>query len=176
MAEMTATERRELRALIRGRCKVMRDEISTRYDQLESELTSGASQLFHNDEAVCKEVERKTDAIFAAAMKKAQAVVDQALEENPHLTISDRLKWPWSTPPRATISVRNRDRLIRKGREELGASLRKALRTVNREEVALLEEISINALGESDAAKALLSRLTPLDALMPDLNVKELEK
>lgn len=171
MTRIPATERRELRSVVKQQFKVLRAEV----EQRRAELAAGAAE----------QVRRK----YAAADKQVddlnwriEQIVDQANKDirdavKAVQADSDGGQWTWDgaiRPPR--INHRNQDRFALNGALTSGieATAKQALLGLERQEADLLRQLALDAL-ESEEAQAFLARIPSVSELVPASRLLEIE-
>lgn len=183
--EMTASERNELRRVIRARFKVLRAEVARREQELCAEIETELAQRYAAQDAAIG----KARADHARAQVEAQPEMDdlnQRMQDvrsnlkSSGAAIAEllRTKHPeldvnLLTSGNFTVADRNRAQLRRAALAAFPERVADAQLDLERQEASLLERIAIGALA-SDAARDFLGSIPTVAALVPSARMHEL--
>lgn len=167
---MTKQERTELGQLIRKREKVMKAQAEERSAQLLAEFEAHAAKIYHwDDDAHWSQIKAEADVQIAAA---TEAIVKRARELGIPSEFCPELHLFWNG--RGNGAVRER-------RNELRYVAKKRIEALEKEALSKIERISLEAQTKlladglnSDEAKNFLDKLASIDALMPSIDVAEI--
>jgi hypothetical protein len=169
--QITATERRELRTVVRSQIKVLRAEVSHREADLTREMEKRLVERYRDDDL-------RADA-FRADVKKIQAKANEQLAKlkERYEDLFNGGRWNGNDTFHApSLYRRNEDRQqLRKALEAgIKTELRAARVALDRQEADLLLQLSIDALRTS-AARAFLAALPTAVELVPAEKLREIE-
>jgi hypothetical protein len=171
MANMTKTERQELGQLIRKRERVMKSQAQERSALLLAEFDAQSAKIHHYDE----------DAVW----KRAQAEAEKAVEEA-RAKIAARcaeMGIPAEFAPDMSLHWHGRGHnAVASRRAELRRAAKSRVEAMEKEAITRIERLSLQAQTEvlaqgleSDAAKAFLESMPSMDALMPPVEIGEIQ-
>lgn len=169
---MTRAERGELGQLIRKREKVMKARAAERSATMLADFDAQTAKIYSfDDDKVWARVHREAE----AAVKAAQAEIAARCKElGIPADFAPGLSFYWHGRGHNAVSER---------RTELRRAAKSRIEAIEKEAVAAIERLSLEAQTEvlangleSDAAKAFLNTLPPIDKLMPMIEVREVEK
>ena len=171
MASMTRGERTELGSLIRKREKVMKSQAQERSAALMAEFDAQSAKMYHFDD----------DAVWAKAEQEAKAAVEAA-----NRSIFERcreLGIPEEFAPSVAFNWYSRGHnMAAERRQELRRAAKSKVEALEKEAVTKIERLSYEAQSEiissgleSDAAKLFLTSMPSMDALMPPIEIGEIQ-
>lgn len=171
MATMTKGERADLLSLVKKREKVMKAQATERSAALLAEFDAQSAKIYHYDD----------DATWAALFADAQAAVDKANEE-----IAKRAKErgiPTEFMPGLAFGWHGRGHnAVSERRQELRRAAKSKIEALEKEAATKIERLSLQAQTEiiasgldSESAKAFLEAMPKLEALMPPIDVGEIQ-
>jgi hypothetical protein len=168
---ITATERRELRTVVRMRLKVLRSEVAAREADLTQEMERRLVERYRGDD--------EQNTAFRNDVKKIQARANEQLVKLKE-KYEDRFSGGrWNTGddfsmPYCRRSTEDRQQLRRALEAGIKAELRAAKVALDRQEADLLENLSLDAL-QTSAARAFLATLPKAVELVPSQKLQEIE-
>jgi len=171
VSKMPASERRELRSVIRQQFKVLRAEVDQRRAELAAEAAEKVRQKYAASDKQVDDLNWRIEQIIDQANKDVRDAVKKVQGE------SEAGTWTWSGAVRAPhIAHRNEDRYALNGALTAGidAQAKAALLTLERQEADLLRQLAMDAL-DSDEAKAFLARIPTVAELVPASRLLEIE-
>jgi len=171
MATMTKGERADLLSLVKKREKVMKSQATERSAALLAEFDAQSAKIYHFDD----------DETWAAVFADAQAAVDKANEE-----IAKRGKErgiPVEFLPGLAFGWHGRGHnAVSERRAELRRAAKSKIEALEKEAVTKIERLSLEAQTnivaqglDSESAKAFLEAMPKLEALMPPVEVGEIQ-
>lgn len=171
MAGMTKTERQELGQLIRKRERVMKNQARERSALLLAEFDASSAKIYHYDQ----------DEVWAKATADAEAAVREAQEKI--ATRCQDMGIPAEFAPQISFHWHGRGHnAIAERRTELRRAAKSRIAAIEAEAITKIETLSLEAQTaviaqglESEAAKAFLERMPSLEALMPPVEVQEIQ-
>lgn len=171
MSAMTKGERTELGQLIRKREKVMRAQAQERSAALLAEFDVQSAKIHHWDE----------DAIWARAKDEAEKAVEEA-----RLSVAarcEKLGIPVEFAPTLQLTWYGRGHnAVADRRAELRRAAKSKIDALEKEAITKIERLSLEAQTqviasglESEAAKTFLNSMPSMDALMPPVEIGEIQ-
>lgn len=171
MGTMTKGERADLLSLVKKREKVMRAQAVERSAALLAEFDAQSAKIYSYDD----------DATWQALHAEAQAAVDKANEE-----IAKRAKErgiPAEFAPGLAFGWHGRGHnAVADRRAELRRAAKSKIEALEKEAITKIERLSLTAQTEivasgldSDSAKAFLDAMPKLEALMPPIEIGEIQ-
>lgn len=168
---MTKAERDQLLQLVKKREKVMKTKAQERSAVLLAEFDAQSAKIHHYDE----------DDVWRRAQEEAQAAVEKA-----RTTIAARcqkLGIPAEFAPDMQVYWHGRGQnAVAERRAELRRAAQSRIQAIEKEALSKIESMSLEAQTEivahgleSDAAKAFLHEMPKLEALMPPVQVAEIQ-
>lgn len=168
---MTRGERQELGQLIRKREKVMRAQAKERSAALLADFDASMAKIYHYDEdPVWKKIHDEAEAAVAAAQSEIE---DRCVGLGIPKEFAPGLSFHWHGRGHNAVQSR-RSELRRAAKSRVEALETEALAKIERLSLEAQTEVIANGL-ESDAAKDFLNTMPQLDALMPTVEVGEIE-
>ena len=171
MTRIPATERRELRSVVRQQFKVLRAEVEQRRAELAAEAAEQVRRKYAAADKQVDDLNWRIEQIVDQANKDIRDAVKTVQAD------SDGGQWTWDgaiRPPR--INHRNQDRFALNGALTSGieATAKQALLGLERQEADLLRQLALDAL-ESEEAQAFLARIPHVSELVPASRLLEIE-
>jgi len=170
-ATMTKGERQELGQLIRKREKVMRAQAQERSAALLAEFDAQSAKIYHYDD---DPVWAKVEAEAREAVEAAQRQINERCKE---LGIPEEfapgLSFGWYGRGHNAVAQR-RQELRRAAKSKIEALEKEAITKIERLSLEAQEQV-ISAGLESEAAKAFLQNMPTMDALMPPIEIGEIQ-
>lgn len=171
MAGMTRVERTELGQLIRKREKVMKSQAQERSAALLAEFDAQSAKIYHYDD---DPVWAKVEAEAKAAVESAQRAIHDRCKE---LGIPDEfapgVAFTWYGRGHNSVADR-RAELRRAAKSKVDALEKEAITKIERLSLEAQTEVISSGL-ESDAAKTFLNSMPSMDALMPPIEIGEIQ-
>ncbi|NAE18304.1 hypothetical protein [Enterococcus hirae] len=182
--EMSASERNELRRVIRARFKVLRAEVTRREQELNAEVELGLAERYAAQDAAISaaradlaraqteaqteldELERRAAEIRGNLTSSIEAIAELLRTRHPELDVEVSYR-------SLKVSDRNRAQVRRAATTSIPSRVADALLDLDRQEASLLERIAVGAL-ESDAARDFLGSIPTVAALVPSARMYEL--
>lgn len=168
---ITATERRELRTVVRSQMKVLRSEIAQREGDLIKEMEKRLVERYREDDATAVKLNKEIQKLA----ERSNTALNKLKEKYEELFSGGQ--WGGREGFHApTIYRRNEDRAQLRRALEAGikAELKAARVSLDRQEADLLLQLSVDALRTS-AARAFLATLPTAVELMPSQKIIEIE-
>lgn len=169
---ITATERRELRTCVRATMKVLRAEVAAREADMTQEMERRLLERYRSDDeqatALNKEIEKLT-----AKSNEGLAKLKEKYEE-----LFSGGRWGGSDAfhsPRIYRRSEDKQQLRDALKAGIKAELRAARVALDRQEVDLLYQLSVDAL-KTSAARAFLEALPKAIELVPTEKLREIEE
>lgn len=169
---ITATERRELRTVVRMRLKVLRAEVAAREADLTQEMERRLVERYRGDD--------EQNTAFRNDVKKIQTKANEQLAKLKE-RYEDRFSGGrWNSTgddfsmPYTRRSTEDRQQLRKALLAGIQAELRAAKVALDRQEADLLENLSLDAL-QTSAARAFLEALPKAVELVPSQKLREIE-
>lgn len=169
--QITATERRELRTVVRSQMKVLRSEIAQREGDLTKEMEKRLVERYRADD----EAATKLNNEIRKLTNRSNEALNKLKEKYEELFSGGQ--WGGSSQFHApSVYRRNEDRAQLRRALEAGikAELKAARVALDRQEADLLLQLSVDALHTS-AARAFLATLPTAVELMPSQKIIEIE-
>lgn len=171
MSTMTKAERQELGQLIRKRERVMKSQAQERSALLLAEFDAQSAKIYHYDE---DPVWRRVQAEAEKAVEAARATIAARCSE---------LGIPVEFAPDMSLVWHGRGHnAVAQRRAELRRAAKSRIEAMEREAITKIERLSLQAQTEvlaqgleSDAAKAFLEAMPSMDALMPPIQIGEIQ-
>jgi hypothetical protein len=171
MAGMTKTERQELGQLIRKRERVMKAQATERSALLLADFDAASAKIYHYDE---DPVWQRVQADAERAIGEAQRAIAARCKD---------LGIPEEFAPGLNMFWHGRGHnAVAERRAELRRAAKSRIEAIEREAVTKIERLSLQAQTEvvaqgleSDAAKAFLNAMPDMEALMPPIQVGEIQ-
>lgn len=171
MATMTKGERTELGQLIRKREKVMKSQAQERSAALIAEFDQQSAKIHHWDD----------DTIWSQAKDEAEKAVEEA-----RVSIAarcEKLGIPVEFAPTLQLTWYGRGHnAVAERRTELRRAAKSKIDALEKEAITKIERMSLEAQTqviasglESDAAKTFLNAMPSMDALMPPVEIGEIQ-
>lgn len=171
MSSMTKAERSELGQLIRKREKVMKSQAQERSAALLAEFDQQSAKIHHWDD----------DAVWQRVKEEAEAAVEAA-----RVTIAERceaLGIPAEFAPTLGMTWYGRGHnAVADRRNELRRAAKSKIDALEKEAITKIERMSLEAQTqviasglESEAAKTFLNSMPSMDALMPPVEIGEIQ-
>jgi hypothetical protein len=164
------TERDELRRIVRGDFKALKEEITVRQAELEADIEKRIATRFMAHESVLTTTSLKIREIVENANLAIAAAAAECQRECEGYDVRFL--------PLTVASVRlvreKRDELRRAMLADLEARVAQAKAKMGRQEIDLLKRLSVEAL-ESGEAKAFLAEIPKVSELVPASRLAELE-
>lgn len=169
--QITATERRELRAVVRNQMSVLRKEIAQREASLTAEMEKRLVERYQTDDTLANK--------FKADAKKltAETNVKFAKLKEKYGELFSGGQWSGRDEyytPHIYRRTEDRDQLRRALAAGIKRELHNARVALDRQEADLLKDLALDAL-KTSAARAFLDRLPTAVDLMPAEKVREIE-
>jgi hypothetical protein len=160
-------ERRELKALVRLRVKVLRAEVEQKHMEMLAEIDGQVATKFQEDDARLDEFRKKLDAVTAAANNKITKIFAEFSDiTEPRGSAFNR---PWFHK-RDTGRVKLRQALI----AAVHAQTHVARHQVTKLEAELLSTLSLDAV-HSEAAKEFVKLIPVVEDLLSSRTLAEVE-
>ena len=171
MSTMTAAERNDLRSLIRQRARLMKTEVKQRRLELMADFERQLSAVFSYDQ---DEIWKGAHALAEQAVKDAQVVIEERCRE---------LNIPREFAPTISMMWFGRGQnAVRDRRTELRITAKARLDALEATAKTEIERISVNGQTNliadgltSEAAKAFLEQMPSAEALMPVLELNQVQ-
>jgi hypothetical protein len=171
MASMTKGERSELGALIRKRERVMKSAAAQRAAEMVSELDRQLASIYSFDD---DQIWKKAVTAAGDAVKEANlAIAERCRELGIPPEFAPGLSFGWYGRGQNAVAVR-RAELRRLAKSRIEAMEKDAIVKIERLSLDAQTEVIAHGL-ESDAAKAFLGNMAPVDTLMPAIDVLEVK-
>lgn len=170
---ITPGERRELRSIVKGQFKVLREEVKRREQEMHAEAEMQLLDRYRDeDTAIAAAQERARDAV-AEAILKVREIGRELQELFPDLTVSAGQE---QYGGRISLSASNqkRSQLHRAILASIPNKVGDAQLNLSRQEMDLLASLSVGAL-ETSEAKAYLDTIPTVGELIPAVRLRELE-
>lgn len=171
MAAMTKGERTELGQLIRKREKVMKSQAQERSAALLAEFDQQSAKIYHWDE----------DAVWREAQAEAEKAVEAA--RSAVAERCEKLGIPREFAPSLQLTWYGRGHnMAAERRAELRRAAKSKIEALEKEAITKIERMSLEAQTqviasglESEAAKTFLNAMPTMDALMPPIEIGEIQ-
>jgi hypothetical protein len=169
--KLSKGEQTHLFQLFRQRTKVMRTEADARGAALLADLESQLAKIYHYDEDATWEAVTKDTAAF---VEQGQAkIAERCAELGIPKEFAPSISFSWSGRGENAVKER-RNEIRRVGQAKVEEQVRSAYNATERAQLNAMQQV-IEAGHLSDAAKAFLDNLTPIDEEMKALDFHELE-
>lgn len=166
---MTRAERLELTKIVRQRARLAKDDVNARHAQIVADAEQALAKKFRADDAAWAEVMTEAKDYMAEVQAKVRAKCEELgipVDFRPGTGLY------WFSQGR-NADPQYRTEMRRLVRTQAEASARSARTEIDRQSVALQEQLMAGAL-ESDAAREFLASLPTPEALMPALSIDAL--
>ncbi len=169
--KMTSAERGDLRSLIRQRARLMKTELKQRRLELMSDFERQLSATFSYDQ---DETWKGAHALAEQAVKDAQVVIEERCRE---------LNIPKEFAPTISMMWFGRgENAVRERRDELRRTAKARLDVLEATAKTEIERVSVNGQTDliadgltSEAAQAFLEQMPSTEALMPVLELNQVQ-
>lgn len=169
---ITATERRELRAVVRSQMKALRSEVAGRESKLRHEVDKLLAEKYHDENERIRKMKREAAKITEEANMKLRELLT-AFEAESIGGSWDYGRREYETPPlRRTITTRQQAE--QQMTRAVQSQIRQAQHVIDRQEADLLKELAFDAL-RTDAAQQFLTKFPTAEELVPAPTLKEIE-
>lgn len=167
---ITPGERRELRAVVRQRIKVLRADVKQRRAEMIAEAEVRLVERYRDNDKAANDVSWRINQILSQAFKDIQDVVEQANATNADLALRYR------APSMGQLQQTGNDKpqLHRALMTGIDAQVESAQLALDRQEADLLQTLAMGSL-ESTAARAFLAGIPSAADLVPSARLRELE-
>lgn len=168
---MTKAERQELGQLIRKRERVMKAQAQERSALLLAEFDAASAKIYHYDEdVVWREIHAEAEkAVMAAQAAIAARCTEMGIPEE----FAPGFHFGWHGRGHNAVAER-RAELRRAAKSRVEALEREAITKIERMSLEAQTEVIAHGL-ESEAAKKFLDSMPKMDALMPPIEVGEIQ-
>lgn len=168
---MTPGERRELRAVVKQRMKVLRADVKLRRLELVAEAERRLVERYRSHDKVVEDLGWRVSQIVDQADKDIKALVEQANAE--HEDLGAKVQRSLANPC-LTHSGGDRQQLHRALIAGIDAQVESANLALDRQEADLLQSLALETL-ETEAARAFLGRIPTVGELVPAERLREIE-
>lgn len=161
MGNMTLTERREIKGIIKRRFGVLRKDIEVRERELQNVIRDNIRE---KHEAELKRIDKELAALqttIVTALSKSKMIRDQARNRGIDVQFQTNSEGAYYR-----VAVANLEDKVRDEFRQLWAERGRADLSIDQQEVDLLEHLALESI-ESDDAKSFLSTIPTLDAILP---------
>lgn len=161
MGNMTLTERREIKGIIKRRFGVLRKDIEVRERELQNVIRDNIRE---KHEAELKRIDKELAALqttIVTALSKSKMIRDQARNRGIDVQFQTNSEGAYYR-----VAVANLEDKVRDEFRQLWAERGRADLSIDQQEVDLLERLALESI-ESDDAKSFLSTIPTLDAILP---------
>jgi hypothetical protein len=170
MTSMPKGERDELRRIVRGDFKSLREEIEVRQAELLAEIEKRVAERFMAHESTIAQATEKIQDIVNRANQEMVGVARECQAECDGYAVQlERL-----FPPSIRIVREQRNEMRRAMIADLEARVAQAKAKMSRQEIELLKRLSVGALVSAEA-QAFLAEIPKVSELVPDTRLAELE-
>lgn len=161
-------ERRELKALVRMKIKLLRAEVEDKHAAQMAEIEGRVAAKFRDDDERAQVLRSKLDQLSVEASQKARRLFEEYADiaEGPRHIIFN--------PPYFSRREDGKDKLRRALMAAVQAQTSAARSRVTKLEAELLESLALDAI-QSDAAKEFVRAIPTADALMPTEKLAQIE-
>lgn len=170
MSGMPKSERDELRRVVRGDFKSLREEITVRKAEMLADIEHRVAQRFEPHETALFEARTKMQEVIGRANQEIVVITAELQKHCDGYKIEVRPVWP----PEIALKREQRTEMRRALIADLDARIVQAMARMNRQEVNLLKQLSVGALA-SDEAKEFLASIPSVAELVPVSRLAELE-
>lgn len=168
---MTRAERDQLLQLVKKRERVMKGQAQERSAFLLAEFDAQSAKIHHyDDDAVWSKVQAEAERAIAAAQ---EAIAERCRQLGIPAEFAPGLSFGWHGRGHNAVASR-RQELRRAAKSKIEALEREACTKIERMSLDAQTEIVAHGL-ESLAAKEFLSAMPKLDALMPPIEIGEIQ-
>ena len=169
MSEITPGERRELRAVVRAQCKVLRTEVKEREVELKAEAEQLILARYQRQDELLVEAKRLMQRKYAELVRELQEHCDEVnAREGTNLQVNTQYR----------LGIENASDNRSQERRTLMAGVEQQVKTaalgLDRQEADLLRAIATDAL-ESDEARSWLAQIPTVAELVPSKRLREIE-
>lgn len=163
-------ERRELRAVVRQRIKVLRADVKQRKAEMVAEAELRLIERYRDNDKAANDTSWRISQILGQAFNDIQDVVDQANAANEDLALR------YTAPSMGQLRQTGNDKaqLHRALMTGIDAQVEAAQLALDRQEADLLQTLAMGSL-ESDAAREFLASIPTAAELVPSTRLRELE-
>jgi hypothetical protein len=170
--KMTKGERTELGQLIRKREKVLKTGAAERSAAMMAEFDRQLAAIYsYDDDEIWK---RATDMAKAAVDKAQQEVMERCRDLGIPPEFAPGLSMSWHGRGQNALSER-RAELRRMAKSKIELIEKEAITKIEKMSLAAQTEVIANGL-QSDAAKAFLEAMPPIETLMPSVDATEVKQ
>jgi hypothetical protein len=169
--QLTPGERRELRAVVRQRMKVLRADIAQRRAELISEAETRLVERYRADDKALDDLNFAIQQVADQASKDITDLILAARGESDGVSIRRPIRLQ---VPRLTNYTEDRRQLHRAMEAGVEAQVKNALLDLDRREADLLETLALSSV-ESDAARQFLANIPTVADLVPSARLREIE-
>lgn len=169
MTDMTRAERLELTKIVRARAKIAKDDIGARQAQILADAEAALAKRFREDDDAFREIMSETRRYMAEVSEKINA---KCAELGVPVEFRPSVSTYWFSRG-DNADPKRRAELRKMVQTQAEASARAARLEIDRQSVALQEQLMAGSL-ESDAAREFLASLPTPEALMPGLSIDAL--
>lgn len=170
---ITPGERRELRSIVKGQFKVLREEVKRREQEMHAEAETQLLDRYRDEDAAIAAAQERTRDVVAEAIQKVREIGRELQDAFPDLTVeagADRYGGRISL----AASNQKRSQLHRAILASIPNKVGDAQLNLSRQEMDLLAKLSVGAL-ETNEAKAYLDTIPTVGELIPAVRLRELE-
>lgn len=168
---MTKGERGELTSLIKKRERVMKSHAQERSAALMAEFDASSAKIYHyDDDAVWRQVHADAE---AAIIQAQEAIALRCKELGIPAEFAPSVHFAWSGRGHNAVASR-RAELRRAAKSKVEAMEKEAITKIERLSLQAQTDILSNGL-ETDAAKSFLGAMPSMDALMPPVDIGEIQ-
>lgn len=165
---MNATERRELRTLVRQRMKVLHADVDQRRIELIAEVDKRIHDRYADQDKLVADLNYRLSQIADQAFKDMRELIEPVAQQY-RLVQTKSMVYP-------TIGCDRSDRadLRRAMISGIEAQVGQAHRDLDRKEADLLQQLMLDSI-ESTAARAFMSAIPTVAQLVPEARLAEIE-
>lgn len=169
---ITKAERAELRSLIRQRFKLLRTEVAQRQVEMLADMEQNITERFATDDKAWDSAMFLIEEAKREANRKANDVMRELQPSWPEHHDRDLIGVYSQNLLRPT---HGRNQLRYEGGKRIETQVKAALLSLDQQEAALLTRLALGVL-ESEEARAFLSEIPTVSALVPAVRLLELEQ
>jgi hypothetical protein len=168
---MTPGDRRELRAVVRQRMKVLRADVRLRRTELIAEAEARLAERYREHDKAVEDVNWRIAQVVDAADKDIRELLAQLTAQRDDITLR---RISGLLPPRVSVLSEDRAQLHRTLMAGIDAQVDHALAALDRQEADLLQTLALGSL-QTDAARGFLAQIPTVAELVPSARLREIE-
>lgn len=170
-SEMTASERRELRTVVRQRFKVLRADVKQRHLELLAEAETRLVERYRDQDKQIEDLNFRMAEITEQASREITDLILAVRGEADGVSIRRPVRL---NTPRINAYSEDRSQLHRAMVAGIDAQVKTALLDLDRREADLLQNLALTGI-ESGAAREFLASIPTVAELVPAARLREIE-